>query len=104
MNKQELINAVADETQSTKVDVEKVLNSVLTQIVDAVVQGDRVVLVGFGTFEKSHRSARQGRNPQTREPIPIPATTVPKFSPGKRFKGLVSGVEEEEQQEEALAS
>ena len=86
MNKAELIEAVAQATQKTKVDIELVLNQALDVIKQTVKQGDDVTLIGFGTFTQSQRKARAGRNPQTGAEITIPAMTVPKFRAGREFK------------------
>ncbi len=90
MNKQELIDAIATKTDHTKKSVDTVLSATLDAIVEAVTSGDKVTLVGFGTFEARDRKAREGRNPSTGKPIQIPATTVPAFSAGKLFKEKVA--------------
>ena len=89
MNKTDLVDAIAKNTQLTKTDVESVLNSALENIRKSVKKGDDVTLVGFGTFTKAKRKARAGRNPQTGKEIKIPAMTVPRFRPGKEFKDAV---------------
>lgn len=89
MNKAQLIESVAKATKLTKVDCENVLNECLDSIKKAVKKGDDVTLVGFGTFTKSKRKARTGRNPQTGKEIRIPAMTVPKFRAGREFKNFV---------------
>lgn len=86
MNKAQLIESVAKATQLTKVDAEAVLNTALDTIKKSVKKGEDVTLIGFGTFTKSKRKARLGRNPQTGKEIKIPAMTVPKFRPGREFK------------------
>jgi len=86
MNKAQLIESVAKNTKMTKVDVELALNSALDSIKKSVKKGDDVTLIGFGTFTKSKRKARMGRNPQTGKEIKIPAMTVPKFRAGREFK------------------
>ena len=86
MNKAQLVEKIAETTSLTKTDVENVLNSSIDLIKKSVKKGDDVTLVGFGTFTKSKRKARMGRNPQTGKEIKIPAMTVPKFRPGKEFK------------------
>ena len=86
MNKAQLVETLASETSLTKADCEKVLDSTLESIKKAIKKGDDVTLVGFGTFTRSKRKARTGRNPQTGESIKIPAATVPKFRAGKAFK------------------
>lgn len=89
MNKSELIEAVAKATQVTKVDAEMILNTAIDTIKKSVKKGDDVTLIGFGTFTKSKRKARTGRNPQTGKEIKIPAMNVPKFRPGREFKDAV---------------
>lgn len=90
MNKGELIDAIAEKASVTKKDADTVLTAALDAITEAVAQGEKVTLVGFGTFESRARQAREGRNPSTGKPINIPATTVPAFSAGKLFKEKVS--------------
>lgn len=90
MNKAELVSAVAEKAEITKKDAEKVLAAVLCSIEEALVNGDRVQLVGFGTFEVRPRAARMGRNPATGEQIQIPATKVPAFKAGKALKEMVA--------------
>lgn len=90
MNKSELIDAVAKRTQLSKKDVEAGVSATLEVITDQLVKGEKVVLVGFGTFETRHRAARAGRNPSTREAIQIPASTAPAFKPGKSLKDKVN--------------
>jgi DNA-binding protein HU-beta len=89
MNKAQLVDAVAKDSQITKTQVEHVLNTAIEIVKKAVKRGDDVTLVGFGTFTKSKRKARAGRNPQTGKEIKIPAMTVPRFRPGKEFKDAV---------------
>lgn len=89
MNKAQLIESVSKATKLTKVDCESVLNECLEAIKKSVKKGDDVTLVGFGTFTKSKRKARTGRNPQTGKEIKIPAMTVPKFRAGREFKNFV---------------
>ena len=89
MNKAELIESVAKASHLTKVDVELALNSALDVIKKSVKKGEDVTLIGFGTFTRSKRKARTGRNPQTGKEIKIPAMTVPKFRPGREFKDAV---------------
>lgn len=86
MNKAQLIESIAKATKLTKVDCENVINSALDSIKKSVKKGDDVTLIGFGTFTKTKRKARMGRNPQTGKEIKIPAMTVPKFRPGREFK------------------
>ena len=89
MNKTELIAITAQNTGMTKKDVERVLNAALDATSAAMVQGDKVQLSGFGTFEVKAREARIGRNPHTKEAIEIPATNVPVFKPSKALRDLV---------------
>ncbi len=91
MNKSQLIEAVATETELAKTQAEAVLNATLKIIRQTVAAGDSVRLFEFGTFEACWRTAREGRNIQTGETIEIPATRVAKFSPAKAFKEQVSG-------------
>ena len=86
MNKSDLIAAIAAKTGSTKKDAEATLN----EFVDSLVKGDKVQLVGFGSFEVRKRAARKGRNPQTKEEIKIPASKAPVFKAGKALKDLVN--------------
>jgi len=89
LNKQELVASVAEKTKLTKKDAELALNAVLESIKEALAKGDKVSLVGFGTFEVRERKERAGRNPRTRETIKIPAAKVPAFRPGKDLKESV---------------
>lgn len=86
MNKTELVNSVAEKAETTKKEAEKVVSAVFASVEDALAKGDKVQLVGFGTFEVKERAARIGRNPKTGEEINIPATKVPSFKPGKSLK------------------
>ena len=90
MNKAELVKAIADETDLSQKDTEKVLNSFVNQVSNALEQKDKIQLVGFGTFETRERAERTGRNPQTNEEIKIPASTVPAFKAGKALKEKVN--------------
>ncbi len=90
MNKGELVDAIANKTQASKKDADAVLTATMEAIMEAVAAGEKVTLVGFGTFEPRKRSAREGRNPQTGKAIQIPETTVPAFSAGKQFKEKVA--------------
>lgn len=90
MNKAELIERVSKETNLSKTDVEKSLNCITDSIKKSIKKGEEVKLVGFGTFSKSKRKARTGRNPQTGAEIKIAACSVPKFKPGKDFKELIN--------------
>lgn len=89
MNKTELIAEVAEKAGLSKKDAEKALTAVVDSITSAVVKGEKVQLVGFGTFEAKCREARMGRNPKTKETIEIPATRVPAFKAGKALKDAV---------------
>lgn len=91
MNKQELIDAIAAEAGLTKADSERALNAFLKTVEGAVAAGDKVTLVGFGTFEARKRAERQCLNPKTREWMTVPGCKVPAFSAGKAFKEKVSG-------------
>ena len=90
MNKSELIAAMADKTGETKKNAEASLNALVDVITEALVKGDKVQLVGFGSFEVRKRAARKGRNPQTKEEIKIPASKAPVFKAGKALKDLVN--------------
>ncbi len=90
MNKGELVEAIAAKAQTSKKDADAILTATLDTIMDAVAKGEKVTLVGFGTFEPRQRAAREGRNPQTGKTIQIPETTVPAFSAGKLFKDKVA--------------
>ncbi len=86
MNKAELVSNVAERTDLTKKDAEKAVAAVLDTIGEALTKGDKVQLVGFGTFEVRERAARKGRNPQTGKELDIPATRVPVFKAGKALR------------------
>ncbi|WP_193199919.1 HU family DNA-binding protein [Nostoc sp. MG11] len=90
MNKGELVDAVAAKTNITKKQAEEVISAFLSVVTEAVANGDKVTLIGFGSFERRDRSEREGRNPKTNEPMTIPATKVPAFSAGKLFKEKVA--------------
>ncbi len=90
MSKQELVNYVADKTGLSKKDAEAAVSSVVDGVKGALVKGDSVTLVGFGTFSVSHRGARTGRNPQTGATIQIPARKAPVFKAGKGLKDAVN--------------
>jgi DNA-binding protein HU-beta len=90
MNKTELRDAVAEASDLSAAQADKVLNAVLDSITSALASGDKVTLPGFGTFETRDRAARQGRNPQTGETIEIAASTAPAFKPGAGLKQAVS--------------
>lgn len=90
MNKAELIAKVAENAGLSKKDAEKAVNAFTDAITGALKKGDKIALVGFGTFEVRNRSARTGRNPKTKETITIPASKVPAFKAGKALKDAVS--------------
>ncbi len=91
MNKAELINVVSEAAEVSKKDAEVVITATLDAIPDALKEGEKVQLVGFGSFEVKARAARVGRNPKTKEPIEIPASKVPVFKAGKVLKDIVGG-------------
>ena len=90
MNQGELIQEVADEANLTKTQTQDAIRALLKTIMQVVADGDKVTLVGFGTFEPKVRSAREGRNPKTGDTIQIPAARVPTFSAGKAFREAVN--------------
>ena len=90
MNKSELIAAIATKTGETKKDAEATLNAFVNVVSETLAKGDKVQLVGFGSFEVKKRAARKGRNPQTKEEIKIPASKAPVFKAGKALKDLVN--------------
>ena len=91
MNKAELVAAVAEKTNFTKKDAEAAINALVASIEEALVKGDKVQLIGFGTFETKERKARQGRNPrQPEEIIEISASKAPTFKAGKALKDAVN--------------
>ena len=89
MNKAELITSMAEKSQLTKKDAESALKAFIDSVQEALESGEKVQLIGFGTFETRERAAREGRNPRTKETITIPASTVPVFKAGKEFKDRV---------------
>ena len=89
MNKTELINAVAAKAEISKKDADKALTAVLASIEEALVKGDKVQLIGFGTFEVKERAARTGHNPKTGEAIEIAAAKLPSFTAGAALKNAV---------------
>lgn len=90
MNKQDLVSSIAEKSGLTKKDSEKVLNAFVDSVKAALASGDKVSLVGFGTFEVRNRSPRKGRNPQTKAVIQIPGGKTPAFKPGKELKDAVA--------------
>ena len=91
MNKTDLINVVAEEAKISKKDTEAVVTAALNAIADALKNGDKVALLGFGTFEVKEVAAREGRNPKTGETIEIAACKKPAFSASKALKDAVNG-------------
>ena len=90
MNKAELITSMSEKSQLTKKDAESALKAFIDSVQEALESGEKVQLIGFGTFETRERAAREGRNPRTKETITIPASTVPVFKAGKEFKDRVN--------------
>ena len=90
MNKTELISAMSENANMTKVDAEKALKAFIDTVTDELKNGGKVQLVGFGTFEVAERAERQGRNPKTGEAITIPASKSPKFKAGRSLKDIVN--------------
>ena len=90
MNKTELVAAIAEKAELSKKDAEKALTAFTEVVAKELKNGGKVQLVGFGTFEVSERSAREGRNPQTGEPMKIDASKAPKFKAGKALKDEVN--------------
>ena len=89
MTKADLVAKIAEKAGLSKKDAEAALNAFMDAVKEALAAGEKVSLVGFGTFEVVQRAARKGRNPQTGEEITIPATKAPKFRPGKGLKEAV---------------
>ena len=90
MNKAELVSAIADKTELKKVDAEKAVKAFVDVVTEELKKGEKVQLVGFGTFEVSERAARTGRNPQTKKEIQIPASKAAKFKSGKALKDAIN--------------
>lgn len=90
MNKSELVEMLAKKSGASKKDSEAVLNAFTETVTNALKKGDKIQLVGFGTFEVSKRAARKGRNPQTGAEIKIAAAKLPKFKPGKALKDALN--------------
>lgn len=90
MNKAELVAAIADKTELSKKDTEKALKAFVDVVTDELKKGEKIQLVGFGTFEVSERAARDGRNPQTGETMKIAASKAPKFKAGKALKDAIN--------------
>lgn len=90
MNKTELVAAIAEKAGLTKKDAEKALTAATEAVAEALVNGDKVQVIGFGTFEVKKREARVGRNPRTKQEIKIPASKTPIFKAGKALKDKVA--------------
>ena len=90
MNKTELIAAIAEQAEISKKDAEKALKAFVDVVTEQLKEGEKVQLVGFGTFEVSERAAREGRNPKSGEVMNIPASKTPKFKAGKALKDMVN--------------
>jgi len=91
MTKQDLVNKVAEAADISKKKSAEVVDALLEAISEALDAGEKVSLIGFGTFEVRQRAAREGRNPQTNEPISIAAKKVPVFRPGKALRERIGG-------------
>ena len=89
MNRLELVNTISRKMGATKKDAEKAVTAFIDTVTEALVEGRKVQLIGFGTFEVRERAARKGRNPQTGEEIEIPASKIPAFKAGKSLKDSV---------------
>lgn len=89
MNKTELIQAVTEKADVSKKEATKIVEATFESITEALQNGEKIQLIGFGTFEVRERAARKGRNPRTKEDIEIPASKVPAFKPGKALKDAV---------------
>lgn len=90
MNKTELIAAIAEQAELSKKDSEKALKAFIDVVTDELKKGEKIQLVGFGTFEVTERAAREGRNPQSGKPMQIPASKAPKFKVGKALKDAIN--------------
>lgn len=90
MNKSELVEKLSEKTNTTKKSAEESLNALIEVIEETLVSGDKIQLVGFGSFEVRKRAARKGRNPQTKEEIKIPASKSPVFKAGKALKDIIN--------------
>ncbi len=90
MNKTELVAAIAEKTELSKKEAEKALKAFTDIVAEELAKGEKIQLVGFGTFEVSERAEREGRNPRTKEAIIIPASKAPKFKPGKALKEQIN--------------
>ncbi len=96
MNKAELVSTIAAQAGVTQKTADLILSTILDVVVEQVAEGEKISLVGFGTFERRDRAAREGRNPQTGATMKIEATQVPAFTPGKGFKAAVSGKDDDD--------
>ncbi len=92
MNKNELINSLSEETTFSKKDVVRVLDSLIRIIERTLRKGEKVSITGFGTYWVSHRPARRGINPATKERIDLPEVSVPRFKPGKHLRELIRSI------------
>lgn len=90
MNRKELSAAVAEKAGITKTEAEKAVKAFTDIIAEELKKGEKIQLVGFGTFEVTHREAREGRNPRTKEAMSIAATNIPKFKAGKALKDMMN--------------
>lgn len=90
MNKTELVSVVSEKTEFSKKESAQIVDALFASIEEALAKGEKVQLIGFGTFEVRERAARKGRNPQTGAEIEIPASKVPAFKPGKALKDAVN--------------
>jgi DNA-binding protein HU-beta len=91
MNRRALVDAIHAQTGLSRDDVALLLASLVHLVEEAVTRGEKVTITGFGTFERQERAPRTRRNPRTGDPVDVPATTVPAFRPGKRFRDVVGG-------------
>ena len=90
MNKTELVAAIVEKTELSKKDAEKAIKAFTDVVAEELKKGEKIQLVGFGTFEVAERPAREGRNPRTGETMPIAASKAPKFKAGKALKDMVN--------------
>lgn len=90
MNKSELVDSASEKSSLSKADVAKVVKGLVESVEEALSRGEKVQLIGFGTFESRARAAREGTNPRTREPLHINASILPVFKAGKEFKKMVN--------------
>lgn len=90
MNKAELVAAIAEKAEVSKKDAEKMVGAFISTVTDELKKGEKVALIGFGTFETRQRAAREGKNPQTGAAIKIPASVVPAFKAGKALKDAIA--------------